>query len=136
VASNQSVKQFQQLLDRLPPTVAKELEAQIDAEATKLADAMRQAVPVRSGALRQSIRIEHGRNKLRRVVRAGGPLTTREARRGSGAAYDYALGAEWGNERVPAQPFFYSVWRGRRKRIRDAIVKRVIPALEKIIRIR
>jgi HK97 gp10 family phage protein len=73
--------------------------------------------PKLTGTLAASIRSrKSGPMKYR--ITAGGPSTTKEG-------YDYAVGQEFGNHHAPAQPYFFTGYRARKrdakKKIRDTI---------------
>jgi HK97 gp10 family phage protein len=136
MAKNLSVDQFQQLLASIPPKVAEELKAAVLDGARSLTSGMRLAVPRGidgRNELMDSIRIEQGRSPLRKLVRAGGPLTTREVRKGSGTGYDYALANEFGTEKMAAQPFFWPTYRSKKKKIRSDIAARARKAIAKVV---
>lgn len=136
MAKNLSVAQFQDLMRNIPPAVAKELAAGVQEQAQRLAETQRAAaVRGRTGNLAKSVRVEQGRHPLQRLVKAGGPLTTKPVRTGASATYDYALGQELGNEHSPAQPFFYPSYRLLKKSIRSAISRKVKPAIAKIVKV-
>jgi HK97 gp10 family phage protein len=67
-----------------------------------------------SGKLAESIRLERGRHPLRVLVRAGGPLTTKDG-------YDHALANEFGTEKLQAQPFFWPAYRANKTKLRGMI---------------
>lgn len=73
--------------------------------------------PKQTGTLAASIR-SRKTGLMKYKITAGGPLTTK-------GYYDYAVGQEFGNHHSPAQPYFYSGYRARkrdaRKKIRDTI---------------
>lgn len=75
-----------------------------------------------AGALKESIRVEEGKETAKKAVvvniKAGGPTTTK-------GGYDYARAVEFGTQDVPAQPFFFPVWRARRKDVRKVTKKAV-----------
>lgn len=107
------------------------LAAELRNQANRLSEAQRDAAPQgETGNLRASCRVEDGRNELEVVVLAGGPLTTKEVRIGSGEPYDYALAVEFGNARVGAQPFFFPIYRRMRRGIEGAINKAMEQALK------
>ena len=60
---------------------------------------------------------------LRISIFAGGDLTRDEKGR------DYALFQEHGTKTMPANPFFYPVWRVRRRRVRSAMTRAMSRAL-------
>lgn len=133
---NLSVKQFQDLMERLPKEVAKELRDAPHQEGERLAATMRQVVPQgidNRRELLESIRVEDGRRPLQVFVKAGGPLTTKEVRAGSGVSYDYALANEFGTQKMTAQPFFWPTYRLLKKRIRSAISRKSRKAIEKVV---
>src|ERR1044072_397208 len=136
MARNLSVQQFQQLLARIPPALAAELDAGVRGGAEGLAEAMRSVVSVgKTGNLKQSIRAEKGRKPLSYLVKAGGSLTTKEVRGGSGKPYDYSLAGEFGTGNEAAQPFFWPSYRLRKKNIRSAISRKVRPAMKKVVNV-
>lgn len=98
-------------------------------QADRLAEEIRREAPVATGKLRDSVRVRRGRHTLELVVEAGGEITTREVRRGSGVPYDYAMGVEFGNERVPARPFFYPTYR----RLKPDIDRAIQAAVEEVL---
>lgn len=144
----------------LPKKIQEAVQAQLDEEAKELAEAIKRAVPVKTGALRDSVRVEPTGDPLKRRVAAGGPSTTKKIRsrkvgagrgktkgvsdadfaRGLAAGnntgeYDYARGVEFGHltpkgARIGPRPFFFQTWRARRK----ATVQRIKAASRKAIR--
>src|SRR5690349_12486336 len=92
--------------DHLPFAVKRQLAEAIKVEADKLAEAIRAETPVDTGALRDSVQVRRRRGDLSLEVVAGGDLTTKEVREGSGVSYDYALAIEYGTNERPAEPFF------------------------------
>lgn len=100
-----------------------------DAAAT-LAATIATRAPVRTGRLRESVRVERGRVPGQLIVKAGGPLTTRETRAGSGQSYDYALATEFGTVNEAAEPFFYPTARELNGRLRERIVDATVKPLK------
>lgn len=93
------------------PAAEQELAAANEQSANALADlARRLAATGDSGRLQASIRIET-RERGSLAVLAGGPLTTHPVRKGASRSYDYAFAAEFGTEKMPAQPFFWPSFR-------------------------
>lgn len=136
MARNLSVKQFQDLMARIPKVVAQELKGSVRSEGERLAGVMRSAVSKGTDGrneLLESIRVEDGRRPLQVLVKAGGPLTTKEVRKGSGATYDYANANEFGTEKMAAQPFFWPSYRLMKKRIRAGIARKARKAIEKVV---
>lgn len=92
----------------------------LEAEAEQLAEAIRDAAPADSGALRESVRVEPGDEPLRVTVTAGGtPETTRT--NASGVEFDEALMLEYGTSRSAAQPFFWPTVENNRDKIKANI---------------
>ena len=123
---------FDQLSDRLQERLTDAVREQ----AQKLSDAQRdtlrslQQSPDETGDLEASCVIVEGDEPTEFIVQAGGELTTREVREGSGQPFDYALAFEFGTTRQPARPFFYSTYREREGDIREAIVNAVDDVLK------
>lgn len=138
MARNLSVIQFQQLMARIPPGIADDMERAVSGQGSRLATAM--AHNVAKGVdgrqeLLESIRVEPGKHPLRKHVRAGGPLTTKKVREGFDGEYDYALANEFGTKEMAAQPFFWTTYRALKTSLRSNIRKAVRPALAQIVRI-
>jgi len=133
---NLSVAQFQQLMERIPNEVAAELEAAVQESAEGMAAQMRQAVPLGidgRNELQESIQVTPGKHPLRKVIRAGGPLTTRQ---GKGKPYDYARAVEFGTMDMSAQPFFWPVYRLTKKSWKSKIARMAKKAIAKVIPIK
>lgn len=129
MARNLSVQQFQDLMASVPKAVAAELESAVLEQANSLAWTMRFAAPrgkKSAHQLQASIRVEDGKHPLRKLVKAGGPQTTK-------GGYDYALGQEFGNHHAPAQPFFWPSYRLKKKSIRAGIQKKIKDAISKVV---
>ena len=99
--------EFERQIGQLSFKVKRQLAEAIKKEADRLADAIKAAAPVRTGKLRDSVKVRRTRNELTLYVTAGGDDTTKEVRSGSGVEYDYALATEYGTSKENAQPFFY-----------------------------
>jgi HK97 gp10 family phage protein len=122
---------LQKYLGDLPVKLKRELVAAIKEQADGLADAIRAEAPVKTGALRDSVKVRRKRGDLDLEVTAGGDTTTKEIRAGSAENYDYALAAEYGTVNEPAQPFFYNTARERMPDIQEAIQQAVEDVLAK-----
>lgn len=118
---------LQTYLESLPDKLTDELADVIQEQAEALSDAQRTALralqqsPDESGDLEASCVAVPGSGPLEYVVQAGGGLTTREIREGSGVDYDYALAFEHGTSRQPARPFFWPTYQARKDEIQKAI---------------
>lgn len=112
--------------------IPKLARAELQAELNKVADEVvavqkgLAAANVDSGSLQMSIRKEpFNRGGVGVLIKAGGPLTTREVRSGSGEDYDYALANELGTQEMLAQPFFYPAFRKKKATFRRRASKAV-----------
>lgn len=107
-------------LRRQPKAFSVAIEAEVSRQAERLAAAQRSALggqlqpPEDTGGGMASIRVEQGADHLTKIVSAGGPLTTKNG-------YDHMLAFEFGTQRQPPRPFFYSTARVMEKSIRSAI---------------
>lgn len=139
-------------LNGLSFKVKRELVTAIRQEADRLADAVKAAAPVKTGALRDSVRVRRTRNDLTLYVTAGGDATTRNYDRstgyereviidgrsnkgiakqadGAGVSYDYSLAVEYGATDHPAEPFFYPTVRA----MEDSINANIQAAVERAL---
>lgn len=144
MARNLSVEQFKQLMERIPKEVAVSLESAVTEGAEGMAQTMRSSVAQGIDGrheLLESIRVTPGSHPLRKVVRAGGPLTTKKAgggflRRlisGRGKEYDYANAVEFGTQEMPAQPFFWPSYRLTKRPFRSRIARKVNAVMKKYV---
>lgn len=108
-------------LAKLPKVAATELQSSMTKSANQLADLQRSRVSVKSGTLRDSIRVEpFTRGGIGALVKAGGPTTTKPVRKGQKATYDYAMAQELGTQDMLAQPFFFPSYRQSKPKIKRA----------------
>ena len=112
--------QFNKQIGDLPIKLKRQLATAIKVEADRLAEAIKAAAPVKTGALRDSVKVRRRRNDLDLEVTAGGDQTIHGTRGPHGAA-DYSLFVEYGTTQNPAQPFFYPTARSMEKEIRQNI---------------
>lgn len=122
--------EFERQIGQLSFKMRRQIAEAIKAEADRLADAIKAAAPVKTGKLRDSVKVRRTRNELTLYVTAGGEETTKEVRSGSGVEYDYALATEYGTSKENAQPFFYPTARELEPSIRENIEQAVSEALE------
>lgn len=114
-------------LNSLPDQITEQLSGVIREQAELLSAAQRQALqsleqsPEETGDLEESCIVVPGKNDLEFLVQAGGDLTTKQIREGSGEPYDYAEGFEFGTSHQPARPFFYSTYNAMRDDMQHAI---------------
>lgn len=118
---------LERYLQSLPDALADQLAGVVRAEVEKLSAAQRARLkeleqpPEDTGDLEQSCTVIDGANDLEVIVVAGGDLTTKEIREGSGVGYDYALAFEHGTTKQPARSFFYSTYREMKDDMQDNI---------------
>jgi hypothetical protein len=123
-------------LNSLSDKIRAPLVAVIREQAEELSAAQRSALksleqsPDETGDLEASCEVVDGASDLEVIVQAGGDLTTKEIREGSGVPYDYALSFEHGTSRQPARPFFYSTYHERRDGMRAAITDALTEVLK------
>jgi hypothetical protein len=143
--ANVSAQRLKQIFAALPKTAQDAAASELEAQANALADLMRRVAPVRSGNLRQSIRVERNINKhaLSFSIKAGGPLTTvdarqhgfvtafRAARAGKAIKFDYSRAIEFGRVGAAAHPFFFSSYRLAKKKIRSSVQKKITRELKR-----
>jgi HK97 gp10 family phage protein len=113
-------------LQALPDKLIEQLSDVLLEQAFLLSDAQRQSLQSleqtnETGALEASCTVAPGENPPEFVVQAGGDMTTKEVREGSGEPYDYAEAFEFGTSRQPARPFFYPTYRAMRDQMQEAI---------------
>jgi hypothetical protein len=125
--ANASVQAFKAALRDISARAKARLPARVENEANGLAAAMKDAAGAhrRSGNTVESIQVAKTSKASRFRVTAGGDLTTKEVRKGSGKTFDYVRGEEFSTVTMPAIPFFFTTYRARKaemkKRIADGI---------------
>lgn len=93
----------------------------LESAAQELAGAIRGKARIQSGNLARSVEaVRHGSGWR---VQAGGDLTTREVRAGSGKSYDYARANEFGTVEQKANPFFFNTVRAKKGGIKRRVTK-------------
>lgn len=139
-------------MKQAPFRMRKDLAKSIKAQADRLATAIKAEAPVRTGKLRDSIKVRRTRDDLTLYVTAGGDATASPLRRdtrysrdveiggapqtvtrgGPGrVVYDYVRALEFGTRKMPPKPFFYPVVRRLEPEIREAIDQAVAEALSR-----
>jgi HK97 gp10 family phage protein len=123
--ANASVRIFKQALRDLSDRAKARLPARVMNEAEALAAAMQNEASAhsRSGATVQSIKAVPTNKPNRARVVAGGDLTSKEVRKGSGVTYDYVRADEFGTVKMSAIPFFFSTYRARKAGIKQRIAE-------------
>src|SRR5258708_37044533 len=112
-------------LASLPAKLEQQLSDVIRDQAFRLSDAQREALrgleeSPETGALEASCTVASGANDLEYIAQAGGDMTTKDIRDGSGVPYDYAEAFEFGTSHQSARPFFWPTYRAMKARIHNA----------------
>jgi HK97 gp10 family phage protein len=128
-------QELQDYLQGLPDKLREKLATVILEQAQMLSDAQRSALQSLeqtsdTGDLEESCTVVEGDHDLEVFVQAGGALTTKEVREGSGVSYDYAEAFEFGTSRQSAHPFFYSTYHAMRDDMQQAITDAVNEVLD------
>jgi phage protein, HK97 gp10 family len=129
--SRLSVLNFRASLRGIGKEMDKLMGGSVLDEAEGLAGAMRQAASshAKSGKTQKSIRVIKRRGN-RVTVAAGGELTTKDVRGGSGVSYDYVRAEEFGTSDQKAIPFFWNTYRARKRGIKDRVSGKAASALK------
>jgi HK97 gp10 family phage protein len=131
---NQDLQDYlNSLSDKLREPLAEVIleQAELLSQAQKSALQALEQSPDETGDLEASCVVVPGATDLEVFVQAGGTLTTKEVRTGSGEPYDYAAGFEFGTSHQPARPFFYSTYRAMHDDMQDAINEAINEVLDK-----
>jgi len=136
---------IQRRFDKIPKEIKNQVKKKMAQEADYLVGQMKAAVPVDTGALRSSIKWTWGRPDKKDTVLGevksalGGEMvitiyagyTRHQERKGKlGRELPIARFVEFGTDYMVAQPFFYPVWRGHRKKARANVRKSVGKAIK------
>lgn len=98
------------------------VSARLSKMAEQMADDMRAAVPVATGALRDSIRTERAEKPYPAVLIIAGGTPETMKQMGRGVVFDQAVGVEYGTTKMEAQPFFMPVVEDYRRNKQDELV--------------
>jgi HK97 gp10 family phage protein len=96
----------------------------IEYAAQDLAGAIRTRAKVRSGNTAKSVeavKLPSGGWR----VQAGGDLTIKEVRKGSGVTYDYTRAEEFGTVDMKARPFFFNTYRAKKAGIKRRALQKL-----------
>lgn len=124
-------KRLKRKLEAAQQRVEVAVKAELEKYAAQIVAEMKMLVPVKSGALRDSIGWTWGDAPKGSLTlgtvkgRAEGIYITiyagtRDKSLGEGDAF-YARFQEFGTKNQPANPFFFPVWRANRRRVRSGI---------------
>ncbi len=117
--------------------LGKGLRVKTLAMADELIENMRDVAPKDTGTMARTIRKRdvtkgsEGPGQLQEVsvlVICGGPPTTRRTK--AGTVYDYSLATEFGTQKEPPEPFFYSTFRKYRNFGNELFAETVSEAVE------
>lgn len=126
--ANASVQAFKAALRDRSERARSRIPSRVMNEAEGLAAAMQQAASAhqKTGATVQSVKAVPTSKPSRARVVAGGDLTTKEVRQGSGVSYDYVRAEEFGTVNEHAIPFFFTTYRARRAGIKQRIAEGIV----------
>lgn len=87
------------------------------------------------GALKASVRVERGKPTAKRAfvvkIKAGGETTRKD---GVSKPYDYGRAVEFGTTDMKPRPFFFPIWRARRKEVRAAVRSAIKRAVKNVFK--
>ncbi|UFS77220.1 hypothetical protein LPB73_07540 [Tardiphaga sp. 37S4] len=122
--SKASVTAFKADLQRRSEKLRANAASATEFAAQDLAGAIRGRAKVKSGNTAKSVAaVPLGGNRWR--VQAGGDLTTKEVREGSGKFYDYTRAEEFGTVTAPAVPFFFNTYRAKKSGVKRRAVQKI-----------
>lgn len=108
-----------------------DLKKALDDSADDIVRISKTLAPREDGVLQSTIKKEPGDHELAVKVVAGGAATTIPVRKGIDVSYDYAVGQEFGNAHVPAQPFFFPAVRANRRSRKNRISRAINKAAKR-----
>jgi len=144
-SSLMGLARVQRRLDKIPKEIKLQVKRQMEQEANQIVAAMKGAVPVDTGALRNSIGWKWGRagkgqtaiaqaknalgGEMVLTIYAGNKSTLKA---GENNRYQQQLARliEFGTQHMAKRPFFYGTWRMMRKRTRGNVRKSVDKAVK------
>lgn len=130
-------------LSRVAAAVEGDVKRTMLIQASLIAAEMKSIAPVshdkKPGELKNSIRVVEGEATAKKAfvvkIEAGDASTIRHVENGkAGYAYDYQYprAVEFGTQDMPAEPFFWPIWRLRRHGARLAINRAAVKAVRKV----
>lgn len=112
MGNNLSVKKFKTDMQDLVNRAKQNFHQTLLLQANELAGNIKAAAPVRTGALRDSVRVRDvstaDETKLSVLVIAGGAATTKREDSGT---HDYSVTTEYGSRKEAPEPFFFNTFR-------------------------
>lgn len=123
------------MIDSITKEVVSSINDVVAAEANLMVRDMRSRIAKDTGTAESTIRAERGNNpnKISVTIKAGGAATTKQVRKGSGGAFDYATALEWGTHHQAAQPFFFSTYNAHKRQAKEHIAAGIKGAMQKAI---
>ncbi len=131
------VRRIEKQLNTVAAKCEKPIEETLLTQASLVASEIKSVAPVDEssdtpGGLKASVRVEQGHPTVKKAfvvkIKAGGVKTAPEG------GYDHARANEFGTQKMPAQPFFFPIWRARRKDVRAAVRKKVGEAVRNVFK--
>ena len=132
----QAVRLVKKRLAAVTAAVQDEVVGTMVTQASLIAAEIKSIAPVDAesetpGALKDSVRVIEGKRTAKKafsVQIAVGNLNTKDGK----AGFNYPRGVEFGTQKTPAHPFFWPIWRLRRKGARVAIRKSAVKAVKRV----
>jgi hypothetical protein len=133
-----AVRRVNRNLSRVAAAVEAKVKPEMIAQAKAIADEIKRVAPIDTesdtpGALRESVRVVEGAPTAKKAfvvkVAVGDLKTTKDGKK---KAFNYPRAVEFGSQGKPAHPFFWPIWRLRRKPARKAIRKVAVQAVRDV----
>ncbi len=120
---------YRQWVEQLPKDVQREMQQEVDAIAADVADAIRRTAPEDQGDLKRSIRVVDENwapdnpnvRGVKVMVKSAGGISAGIVA-GDRLAW-YAAMVEYGTVKMRAQPYFWPIWRAKKKDVRRRLAK-------------
>jgi HK97 gp10 family phage protein len=130
-----AVRMINKRLAAIPAAVENEVVGTMITQAGLIAAEIKRIAPVdptsdHPGELKESVRVIEGKRTAKKafsVKVAVGNIKTKDGK----AGFNYPRGVEFGTQKNPAHPFFWPIWRLRRKGARQTIRKSAVKAVRK-----
>jgi HK97 gp10 family phage protein len=131
-----AVRRINKALGKVAAAVEDEVVGTMITQAGLIASEIKRIAPIdpdsdHPGELKDSVRVIEGKRTAKKafsVKVAVGNLKTSDGKGG----FNYPRGVEFGTQKSPAHPFFWPIWRLRRKGARATIRKSAVKAVRKV----
>jgi HK97 gp10 family phage protein len=134
MADDPSIAAFERKFAAIPAAVREAARLELERNATAIVADMKRVAPVDDGALRDSIGWTWGEapagSLVIGTVGGRGYGTLRITIYAGGREAFYARFQEFGTVKMAANPFFFPVWRARRRRTRSRITRSISKAIK------